>query len=199
PQDGIQAIARAGEWIDHAEARTGRRGRRNVCDMLADAVAEGIADGFERGACQDANTARIPLRRCHAVQGNRVRIAETVPPELLDFPQFDHLIPLGGAQQKVPIVSGEVITRHGLLRVGIDDSADAGLHGSRGCELSSWRRLWLGDEQETQTAPGRRRDASTVYASAFVARPRLASTVPLAPLLPASVPHDADGGRIRLA
>jgi hypothetical protein len=50
------------------------------------------------------------LRRSHAVEWDRIGIAETIATELLDLPQPDDLVPLGRAQQEFAIVVGETVT-----------------------------------------------------------------------------------------
>lgn len=54
----------------------------------------------------------MPLRRRHAVEGDRARITKAIAPKLLDLPQFDYLVSLGGTQQEVAVVMRYVIIGH---------------------------------------------------------------------------------------
>src|SRR5271168_2379054 len=112
PKDREQSVAGAGERIDYTKNRTWRRGGCYAGDILADALSERIANGLKRCAGQDADAARVPLRRCHVIERNCIRDAETVAPELLDLPQLDDLIALRRTQQEITIITWKVITVH---------------------------------------------------------------------------------------
>jgi hypothetical protein len=98
PQDREESVARPREAVDHAKSGARWRCRCDARDIRPNEFAERIADRFERRAREDADPLSVPLGRPHAIERDRVWVAEAVAAEFLDLPKLDDFVSLRGAQ-----------------------------------------------------------------------------------------------------
>src|SRR5262249_3244409 len=104
PQNRVEPIAGPRERIDDPDCRPARSLRNHIPDIASYRLTEWGVHGLNAGSRQDAHAPPPPLLRRHTVKMDVVRIAETVAPVLLHLPQFDELVALGRAEQKIAIV-----------------------------------------------------------------------------------------------
>jgi len=86
PQDRVQAVARACEWVDHSNGTIAHRRRYDLGNVTSDLVSERVFDGLKTSTRQDTDTALVPRLRWHAVEMDMVWVVERIAPVSLDFP-----------------------------------------------------------------------------------------------------------------
>src|SRR5262245_4045511 len=97
-------MASAGERIDGADGKPTWSLRNHIRNVASDCVTEWVLHGLKASSSQNAHAPPPPLLWRHAIEMNVVGIAETVAPLLLNLPQFDELVALGRAEQKMAII-----------------------------------------------------------------------------------------------
>ena len=94
PQDRIETVARAGEWIYDPDRAIADHWQHDLGNVLSNLVSQWVFDRLQTGARQDADTALVPRPWRQPVQMDVVWVVEAIASVFLNFPQLDKLIPL---------------------------------------------------------------------------------------------------------